>query len=64
MDLASSPSTTHDRRDGWLDKPVFPWWPAFTIQILLIVLILGLTVFTRFYDLGARTMSHDEINHV
>lgn len=64
MDLASYPSTTRDRRDGWLDKPVFPWWPAFTIQILLIVLILGLTVFTRFYDLGARTMSHDEINHV
>ena len=64
MDLASSPLSTHDRRDGWLDKPVFPWWPAFTIQILLIVLILGLTIFTRFYDLGARTMSHDEINHV
>ena len=48
MDLASSPLTTRDRRDTWLDKPVFPWWPAFTIQILLIVLILGLTVFTRF----------------
>lgn len=64
MDLASSPTKNNTRRDCWLDKPVFPWWPAFTIEILIIVLILALTIFTRLYDLGARTMSHDEINHV
>ncbi len=51
-------------RDAWLDKAVFSWWPALTIEKLLIILILILTIFTRFYDLGTRTMSHDEINHV
>ncbi len=28
------------------------------------VLLLAVAVVSRFYDLGARTMSHDEINHV
>ena len=64
MDLATLSTKNNTRRDSWLDKPVFSWWPAFTIEILIIVLILALTVFTRFYNLGARTMSHDEINHV
>ena len=64
MDLATLSTKNNTRRDSWLNKPVFSWWPAFTIEILIIVLILSLTIFTRFYDLGARTMSHDEINHV
>jgi len=64
MDLAILSTQNNTRRDSWLDKPVFTWWPALTIEKLLIVLILVLTVFTRFYDLGSRTMSHDEINHV
>ena len=50
--------------DRWLDKSVFPWWPHFTIEQLLAVLIIILTIITRFHDLGARTMAHDEINHV
>ena len=64
MDLANLSAQNKTRRDSWLDKPVFSWWSALTIEKLLIVLILVLTIFTRFYDLGARTMSHDEINHV
>ena len=64
MDLAILSAKNNTRRDSWLDKPVFAWWPALTIEKLLIILILLLTIFTRFYDLGARTMSHDEINHV
>ena len=59
--LASPINTHHDR---WLDKAVFPWWPSFTVEQLLIALIIILTLVTRFYDLGARTMAHDEINHV
>ena len=47
-----------------LDRPVFPWWPALTLYRLLVVTILLLTIVSRFYDLGARTMSHDEVNHV
>ena len=64
MDLAILSAKNNTHRDSWLDKPVFPWWSALTIEKLLIILILSLTIFTRFYDLGARTMSHDEINHV
>ena len=64
MDLAIFSAKKTTSRDSWMDKPVFTWWPALTIEKLLIILILLLTIFTRFYDLGARTMSHDEINHV
>ncbi len=49
---------------SWLDKPVFKQFPNFSIEKLLIVLILAVAVFTRFYDLGARVMAHDEVNHV
>ena len=64
MDLAILSAKNNHRRDSWLDKPVFNWWSGLTVEKLLIVIILVLTIFTRFYDLDARTMSHDEINHV
>ena len=51
-------------RQHWLDKPVLPWWQGLTIEKLLLVIIIVLTVFSRLYDVGARTMAHDEINHV
>ncbi len=49
---------------SWLDKPVFRSVPAFRIETLIIVVILILAVFSRFYILGNRVMSHDEVNHV
>ena len=49
---------------AWLDKPVFKSLPNFTIEHLLISLILLLTVVSRLADLGERVMSHDEVNHV
>jgi uncharacterized protein (TIGR03663 family) len=48
----------------WLDRPVFPFWPHFTIYHLLVSLILITTVLSRFIILGERVMSHDEVNHV
>lgn len=48
----------------WLDRPVFPFWPHFTIYHLLVSLILITTVLSRFINLGERVMSHDEVNHV
>jgi len=48
----------------WLDRPVFSFWPAFTVEKLIIVILLFLTVTSRFYNVGARVMSHDEVNHV
>jgi uncharacterized protein (TIGR03663 family) len=64
MSAESIASPLKTRNDRWLDKAVFPWWPNFTVEQLLIALIILLTLITRFYDLGARTMAHDEINHV
>ncbi len=46
-----------------LDTPLKRWIPA-NYETLLVVLILIAAIISRFYDLGARAMSHDEINHV
>ena len=48
----------------WLDRPVFSFWPHFTIYHLIVVLILFTTILSRFIILGERVMSHDEVNHV
>ncbi|MHB0967939.1 MAG: glycosyltransferase family 39 protein, partial [Bellilinea sp.] len=48
----------------WLDTPVFRTLPQFKLETLLVTIILILAVFSRFYMLGARVMSHDEVNHV
>ncbi len=52
------------KADQWLDRPVFSFWQSFTLEKLIIILLIILTVTTRFYDLGARVMAHDEVNHV
>jgi predicted membrane-bound mannosyltransferase/sugar lactone lactonase YvrE len=46
-----------------LDTPLKRWFPL-NVETLLVFLLLAAAVVSRFYDLGARTMSHDEINHV
>ncbi|MAT43882.1 MAG: hypothetical protein CL609_16225 [Anaerolineaceae bacterium] len=49
---------------SWLEKPISDFLPKFSIEKLIIVIILILAVFSRLYDVGARVMSHDEVNHV
>lgn len=58
MELAdhSSPS--------WLTRPLSQYLPKFTIETLLVIVVLILAVFSRFYNLELRVMSHDEVNHV
>lgn len=51
-------------KPGWLDRPVSPWLPKFTLYHLLITLIIIAAVVTRFYNVGLRVMAHDEVNHV
>jgi predicted membrane-bound mannosyltransferase/DNA-binding beta-propeller fold protein YncE len=46
-----------------LDMPLKRWFPA-TLETLLVILLLLAAIISRFYNLGARAMSHDEINHV
>ena len=55
--------STETKQSSWLDAPIFGrgwlnWELAFW------VLILVLAIFSRFYILGARVMSHDENSHV
>ena len=49
---------------NWLDKPISNYFSKITVEKVIIVLILILALVTRFYDVGARVMSHDEVNHV
>ncbi len=49
---------------AWLEKPVIKSFPNFTIEYLLIGLIIILAVISRLDGLGLRVMSHDEVNHV
>ncbi len=46
-----------------LDIPLKRWFPA-TLETLLVILLLLAGIVSRFTDLGARAVSHDEVNHV
>jgi uncharacterized protein (TIGR03663 family) len=61
--LENKPSRT-DMVERWLDRPVVNWLPGLTIERLLVGLIIVLTVLSRFINVGDRTISHDELNHV
>ncbi len=47
-------------RDAWLDKPLLA---AVTWERALYCLFILLAILSRFYDMGARVMSHDESLH-
>ena len=55
--------STNQQKDSWLNKPLFTNWNI-TWETLLFGIILLLAVLSRFYDLGARVISHDETSHV
>ncbi len=48
---------------SWLDAPL-TFLTRWDIEKILVTLILIAAVFSRFYNVGARVMSHDEVNHV
>lgn len=49
---------------SWLDRPLFRFLPSLKVETVVVVLILLAAIASRFYNLGARVMSHDEVNHV
>ena len=55
-------SATVEEKTHWLDRPVVPILKLNLEQTLYIVIIL-LAIFTRFWMLGDRAMSHDESLH-
>lgn len=52
-----------DSKRNWLDRPIHSSLPAITIEVVIFVIVMLLAVFTRFYDLESRVMSHDESLH-
>ena len=48
---------------NWLERPIHPALPAITNEIVLFAAVILLAIITRFYNLGARVMSHDESLH-
>ena len=53
---------TKDKITTWLNEPLADWLPVSREQAIFFLILL-LAVLTRFYDLGARVMSHDESLH-
>jgi predicted membrane-bound mannosyltransferase/DNA-binding beta-propeller fold protein YncE len=53
---------SNDKR-SWLDHTPIQAWPWLTLEIVLFAFVLSVAVITRYYDLGARAMSHDESLH-
>ncbi len=58
--MESQPQET----SGWLDRPLTAFLPKLNIETILVVVILLAAVFSRFYNVDLRVMSHDEVNHV
>ncbi|MEW6717172.1 MAG: flippase activity-associated protein Agl23 [Chloroflexota bacterium] len=55
-------NATPEDRVSWLDKPVITN-KSLNYETGIFIIILILAIFSRFYDLGTRVMSHDESLH-
>lgn len=55
--------TTNTNPTHWLDRKIFSL-PGWNLEIILYLVILVIAIFSRFYILGERVMSHDENSHV
>jgi predicted membrane-bound mannosyltransferase len=61
--MQSQPLNNAPTPVSWLDKPAFSFW-TINREKLFFIIILIIAIFTRFYDLDVRVMSHDENSHV
>ncbi len=52
-----------NEKNSWLEKSPIPTLPWLTTEVLFFAVIVLLAIFTRFYDLETRVMSHDESLH-
>ena len=53
----------NEKQTPWLERPIHPSLPAFTNELVIFAVIILIDIATRFYNLGARVMSHDESLH-
>lgn len=49
---------------SWLDRKLPPFLASIDLEKVIFTAIIILAILSRFYILGARVMSHDEVNHV
>ncbi len=52
-----------EQKQNWLDRPIHSALPNLTNEIVLFAAVILLAIATRFYNLEARVMSHDESLH-
>ncbi len=65
MERATSDMESQEKVNSfWLDRPLASILPKWNVETLLVLIILVAAIFSRFYLVGLRVMSHDEINHV
>ena len=48
----------------WLDRPLFSFLPGLSVETFIALVIIVVAIVSRYYDVGVRVMSHDEVNHV
>ncbi|HSJ87836.1 MAG TPA: flippase activity-associated protein Agl23, partial [Anaerolineales bacterium] len=53
----------NENKTSWLERSIHPALPAITNEIAIFAGIVILAIITRFYNLEARVMSHDESLH-
>ena len=64
MNLSKTDVQEGNAQPGVLDRPFVAGLPFFNLRLVLSILILALAIFSRFYNVDLRVMSHDEVNHV
>lgn len=53
----------NNKKQHWLDQHPIPGLPWLTLEVLIFGFIILAAIVSRFYNLGARAMSHDESLH-
>jgi len=53
----------NENKTSWLERSIHPALPAITNEVAIFAGIVLFAIFTRFYNLEARVMSHDESLH-
>ena len=49
---------------SWLDRSPVGFLPRLSFETFIVIIVIALAVFSRFYNVDLRVMSHDETNHV
>src|SRR4030065_1560392 len=60
--MDTTQTTSHEFKHTWLDRPIL-FLHTINIEKLIFAIIIVLAIFTRFYLLEPRVMSHDETSH-